>query len=487
MLEIDNEKDNELKEYLVSLREAVKEGEMLDSESRIHLQALLRDKDAKLRRLAAQILGYARELDALPAIMRAYREESVLYVRESYLKAISEMDYSDYVDFFKERMEEIDALPATEEEKVHLLKERKALYELIARKDGIKKHTFTKLYDEREVLLTTRRGLQHVTYEQLTMFPRKRVSNGVMVKTTDITPLFDIRTFEEMLFYMGDTEGNISSPGQLALELERLSVVSFIQKTHKETHPMGVYIRIENCSKLNRRGSMQKRLGMAITDMTEGFLVNTVTGYEAELRLFALPGGGFRVFLKLFTMPRNRFHYRKTALPTSIKPTLAANLVYLAKPYMKVGAQIIDPFCGTGTMLIERRMQVRAGDTYGVDLYGKAIEIARENSKEVGPNIHYIQRDYATFVHDYLFDEVITDMPVRTRNVERSEVKARYELLFSKTRSILKSTGMMFVFGNEHGFMMQQLRQNRDFTLVKDYVIDDRKEMHFYIIRYEER
>mgnify|MGYP002245200123 CR=1 FL=1 len=59
-------------------------------------------------------------------------------------------------------------------------------------------------------------------------------------------------------------------------------------------------------------------------------------------------------FLKLYTIPMQRFSYRKNVVAASIHPSLAAMLVSLAKPYLKENAQILDPFCGVGTMLIER-------------------------------------------------------------------------------------------------------------------------------------
>lgn len=41
-------------------------------------------------------------------------------------------------------------------------------------------------------------------------------------------------------------------------------------------------------------------------------------------------------------------------------PSLAALIMELAAPYLKENAQIIDPFCGVGTMLIERDIRVPA-------------------------------------------------------------------------------------------------------------------------------
>jgi len=58
--------------------------------------------------------------------------------------------------------------------------------------------------------------------------------------------------------------------------------------------------------------------------------------------------------LSFHTLPDKRFVYRKNAIAASIHPSAAALMMELASPYLKEDAQIMDPFCGVGTMLIER-------------------------------------------------------------------------------------------------------------------------------------
>lgn len=64
-------------------------------------------------------------------------------------------------------------------------------------------------------------------------------------------------------------------------------------------------------------------------------------------------------------------------------------------------------------MLIERDIAQPAREKYGIDIFGPAIEGARENASLAGEKINFIHRDYFDFKHDYLFDEIITNMPVR--------------------------------------------------------------------------
>ena len=72
-------------------------------------------------------------------------------------------------------------------------------------------------------------------------------------------------------------------------------------------------------------------------------LANSTTDYEIEIRLIEAKDGSFVPFLKLYSMKMKRFAYRKNAIAMSIHPATAAMLMYLAKPYLKENAQILDP------------------------------------------------------------------------------------------------------------------------------------------------
>ena len=81
-------------------------------------------------------------------------------------------------------------------------------------------------------------------------------------------------------------------------------------------------------------------------------------------------------------------------MATSIHPAMAATLVKAAEPYLKEDAQILDPFCGVGTMLIERDIAVPAREKYGIDIFGDAIEKAKRNTALANCRVNYIQRDF---------------------------------------------------------------------------------------------
>lgn len=112
---------------------------------------------------------------------------------------------------------------------------------------------------------------------------------------------------------------------------------------------------------------------------------------------------------------RSLFEKRKNqdrpfSSPVSLDPVLARVLVNLTG--VKPGERLLDPFCGTGGILIEAGL---CGiDVYGADMQEEMVEGARENLEEYGIiryNIKQAEIGQITEVFDEEFDAVVTDLP----------------------------------------------------------------------------
>ena len=232
---------------------------------------------------------------------------------------------------------------------------------------------------------------------------------------------------------------------------------------------------------LEQKSTFAKRLGSELERLSGGRLINSVGDYEVELRLIANKEGRFFPCLKFYTLRDMRFSYRKNVISVSIHPSLAALMMELAAPYLKEGAQVMDPFCGVGTMLIERDIRVPAGDKYGTDTFGEAIDKARENASLAGEQIHYIHRDFFDFHHDYLFDEIVTNMPVRGK-MTREELDRFYTRFFDKALEILRKNAIIVMYTQEVGFVKKQLRLRKEYVLHQEYCMQDKKGFYLLVI-----
>ena len=136
---------------------------------------------------------------------------------------------------------------------------------------------------------------------------------------------------------------------------------------------------------------------------------------------------------------------------TSIAPYNAALIMELARDWLKPHAQVLDPFCGVGTMLVERARLMPADPLYGVDIYEEAIQKARENAELAGLPIHYINRDIRDFTHEYLFDEVISDMPGTGKTRDKGQILELYESFLNRIPVLLKKNGVLVLYNGGTG------------------------------------
>lgn len=78
---------------------------------------------------------------------------------------------------------------------------------------------------------------------------------------------------------------------------------------------------------------------------------------------------------------RTQRHREKQAhIPASLRPSVAAALAFLSAP--KPDDIFLDPFCGAGTILVERALKERYKLILGSDMSENALDAARENIGE---------------------------------------------------------------------------------------------------------
>lgn len=495
---------DELKQN-INIREnlSLLRGQIKDAEARTQLvnlvgdgsflMALLEHEEPKVRKNAALLLGDLELEAAVSSLFCAYERETTLFVKSSYLTALGKLDASEYLEAFKAHRDELAAKEIPENEKKHSNEELRELEKIITGIEGIKHHTFVGFAKEHDILLATNREQRSVTMEEvgeLSAEVRRSVSLhplGVLVHTKDVKAFTRLRTYRELLFPIRAKLD--ADPKAAAESVWNSDMPKILSESHKEEAPFYFRLEVKSRMELDKKSAFAKRFATELEHLSERKLVNSTQNYELEIRLIETKEGGFAAFYKLFTISMKRFAYRKNAIAASIHPATAAMLVELAKPYLKEHAQVLDPFCGVGTMLIERDIRVPAREKYGIDIFGEAIRMARENAAAAGQKINFINRDYFDFTHDYLFDEIITNMPVRgmQKNGKKTkeEMDSFYGEFFEKSAEILKSNGIIVMYSNEEGFVKKQLRLRGEYRLLQEHCIREKDHFYLYVIQYK--
>ena len=444
---------------------------------------LLADEDPKVRKNTALLIGDLGIQDLLETLYEAYEKEDKLFVKSSYLVAMKGLDYRDYIPQLKERLEQLGKEELTEENKKHIAEESRVITDLIITMEGIKGHKFVGFEETNDLVLLTNRNHINVTMDALQSAKMKSFSAGVMVRTTDLNDVLEVRTFQELLFIVPQMNVCPNDPVEAADVIVNAGFTEYLAKRHTGKAPFYFRIEIKSKMELDRKSNFAKRMAAEIERKSKRELINSTSKYEVELRLIENKEGAFNVLVKLYTLKDNRFIYRKEVEPTSIRPVNAALTVELVKDYLKEDAQILDPFCGVGTMLIERHKLVKANTTYGIDILESAIEKAKGNTEAARQIIHYINKDFFEFTHEYKFDEIITDMPMAIGRKTESEIYEIYERFFAKARTVLAPDSVMILYSHNRDFV-RKLANSYNVRIEKEFEISMKEGTYVFVLKY---
>ena len=89
--------------------------------------------------------------------------------------------------------------------------------------------------------------------------------------------------------------------------------------------------------------------------------------------------------------------------------------------------------------------------------------------------------DFFDFKHDYLFDEIVTNMPVRGK-MTREQLDRLYEKFFRKALTILEKEAVIVMYTGEIGFVKKQLRLHMEFSLLEEYCMQSKAGCYLLII-----
>lgn len=453
-------------------------------------------EDPKVRKNAALIMKELAAPELLAVLWEAYCREDTRFVKGAYLTAIAAFDYSALLPDMKEALGKIRSIEITEENRKHLQEERMLLRGLIQAKENQKPHRFRGDGQGSELVLTTNRNHKHIVMEALGGLKKKEFSAGVMVQTKDPAKLYDIRTFEEMFFLLPECRSIPADPAAAAEAIAGAGLYDYLNARHEDNgKPYLFRIEVRGSMPLEKRSSFIRKMAALLEEKTQGKLVNAINGYEVEIRLVENRLGEYNLLLKLFTLRDYRFAYRRKAVSAGIRPANAALCIALAaaekrmgssgraESFLKEDARVLDPFCGAGTMLVERAEYGKVKEMFGLDILSGAISAAKENTRLSGHQANYINRDFFTFTIGQPFDEIVTDMPFLLAEQEerRPELEQLYRDFFRRAPEYLVETGIMLVYTHDRSYVRKYAAGN--FRILKELEISMKEGSYLFLMQ----
>jgi tRNA (guanine10-N2)-dimethyltransferase len=195
-----------------------------------------------------------------------------------------------------------------------------------------------------------------------------------------------------------------------------------------------------------------KKLEKRVADCVEGENEVDLENPENEIRAIISERGHLgEVQVRI---PRNEFEKRKVQnrpyfSPVSLHPRLARALVNLSR--VKVDEKLLDPFCGTGGVLMEASLI--GAKTTGSDIDSRMVEGCKENLAKFNiKDVEVFQSDIGEIPKTISqVDAIATDPPYgKSATTNREEVKSLYERAFISISGVLKKGGYLSIVLHEN-------------------------------------
>ncbi|MBC7108749.1 MAG: methyltransferase domain-containing protein [Methanomassiliicoccales archaeon] len=168
---------------------------------------------------------------------------------------------------------------------------------------------------------------------------------------------------------------------------------------------------------------------------------------DVELRV--LLSDALHFFISDRVIDRKQYDQRKVALrpffsPISLHPRYARALVNLSM--VKANETLLDPFCGTGGILIEASLI--GARVFGSDVSEEMIEGCKRNMRHFGANWEGMKAiDVGAITDEFdQIDAVVTDPPYgRSATTKKEPPKQLYERAIKAIGDVLKTNGHLSI------------------------------------------
>lgn len=172
------------------------------------------------------------------------------------------------------------------------------------------------------------------------------------------------------------------------------------------------------------------------------------------------------VGLRLSDRTMRQREYRKAGLPAALKPTVARAMALLSRP--QDDDVVLDPMCGSGTVLIERARAARYRLLLGGDLDDAAVSATRENIGTRYKPIEIRRWDARELpLEDGSVDAILTNLPFGKQIGTPAENRALYPALLAEWARVLRDSGRMVLLTGDRALLTRAVQQQPRLTIAR--------------------
>ncbi|MCR4715865.1 MAG: methyltransferase [Lachnospiraceae bacterium] len=473
----------EIRQSLIEIKDIIKEAKdeaystllnMSDKDTSF-ITELLKDEDAKVRKNTVQIIGLAKMNEYVDTLYECYLKEDTLFVRPEYIKALNQLDCDKYLDQLIDNANKLAARTDSGVDEKHVAAELRELFALINSHGRGEDHRFNyDLSGNSTMILTTLPGkeqyLQAAIDRVVSDGKTKLVRSGVKIESNQYEELAKVRCYKEFMFVPDGMSKLNGQASDMAKRLIDKGLVEYLSERLLGDGLFRFYVSVKGRLSVESKAKLTKDFAREIERLSNHRLVNSPSNYEVTLQLVGSSKveGQYSLYLIFKGLGEGRFDYRTTSYPTSMKPYIAALICEIISKRTGKCKQVLDPFCGVGTLLVERAFREEHKVLTGVDIYGEAIWAASKMRDKLKMDIQYIDKDMNAFAADYIYDLILTDLPVSSPKLNGKEVRLLYERFLNKAYDWMSNEGYLAVYTGEVGIFREVLRRHKRYTILEE-------------------
>jgi 23S rRNA G2445 N2-methylase RlmL len=192
---------------------------------------------------------------------------------------------------------------------------------------------------------------------------------------------------------------------------------------------------------------------------------------EADLEVWMnLLGARLLCGLRLSDRTMRHREYQAVHLPASLRPSVAAAMVFLTEP--DEHDTFLDPMCGSGTLLAERMLAGANHQVLGGDIDARHVEAARRNLAGLGKQWRVSCWDARKLpLGPEAIDAVATNPPFGKQIGSRQEIEQLYPAVIAEIARVLKPSGKAVILSSQYALLKEAVRRQPDLQIVRGYSV----------------
>jgi putative N6-adenine-specific DNA methylase/tRNA (guanine6-N2)-methyltransferase len=213
-------------------------------------------------------------------------------------------------------------------------------------------------------------------------------------------------------------------------------------------------------------GVLQRRYGTRVD----------LEGFDTEVRIDLFGSDAF-VGLQLTPESMDKRYDKQFHQRVATRSVVAYGLLNLAGALSKPGT-VLDPFCGSGTILLEAAALLPEAELYGLDIREEAVEGTRRNLESAGAGERaFLQqgdaRELSRLLPPSSADYLITDPPLGIRLGKGINYYALFSTLLREADTVLTGRGRIVLLTMRHrGILNRVVKESDAFRILHVRVIE---------------